>query len=189
MKKKIIAVVFAVVLLLLSLKIYDTYARYTLPEEVYYGVGESFLYNGLKYELKGIEVRDMEELAKEYDVDRENLVIGDEKYEYKFFLATINLTAMDEQKHYDTTEIGLYSKYFSDYAWAYPPMYYLNDECLTSISLEKGETMEYHVLYRLSTNEYTKESLEKLGADDIAVIIFDFENGCVNYMCNNGTVE
>lgn len=188
-KKKIIVIsVVSVLFALLFLKIYDTYRRYTIPEEIYYGIGDSFIYKGLQYELKDIEVCDTDRLVEQYGIVDFSEMNNDE-YEYKYFLATLKLTAMDEQYKYELSDIGMYTKYYSDFAWTYPAMYYLNDEKLNYIELEKGETKEYYVLYRLGTHMYTPETLEKMDENDIAVMIYDVENGCVNFMCKAESIE
>ncbi len=186
---KIIAtLVIAVLFICLFIKIYDTYKTYTLPQENYYSIGESFVYNGLQFELKGIEVCDIEKLVEEYNIE-DFSEMNNDKYQYKYFLATLKLTAMDDAGNYELMDIGMYTKYYSDYDWLYPVMYYLNDEKWSSIEINKGETKEYYVLYRLGTHMYSLETMEKMDEDDIAVMIFDTENGCVNFMSNNGSIE
>ena len=57
MKKRTIIVCVIVMALCIPLfvKIYDTNKRYVLPEEKWLDVGESFEYEGLRYELKDVE--------------------------------------------------------------------------------------------------------------------------------------
>ena len=59
----IVMLVAGVLFIDLLIKIYDTYKTYTLPQENYYSIGESFIYNVLKFELKSIGVCDIEKLV------------------------------------------------------------------------------------------------------------------------------
>ena len=107
------------------------------------------------------------------------------EYQYKYFLVTLRLTATDDAGNYKLSDIGMYTKYFSDYTWMYPEMQYLNDGKLNHMELKKGETKEYYVLYSLGTHMYSLETMKKMDENYSAVLIFDIENGCVNFMSNN----
>ena len=49
-----------------------------------------------------------------------------------------------------------------------------------------GESTEYYMVFKLSTLYYTEEGLEELDDNDIALAVFDVENGRMNYLCKGG---
>lgn len=189
MKRKtiIICVIVMALCIPLFVKIYDTNRRYVLPEEKWLDVGESFEYEGLRYELKDVEVYDTKGLAKRLDMQESSFeqVGALEGEKVKYFLVTLDLTALEEGYLFDLSQLGLYSRYSSAYTAEYDVVLQINDQNVEK-GLKVGESAEYYMVFKLSTLYYTEEGLEELDENDIAMAVFDVENGCMNYLCKGG---
>ncbi len=57
-KKIVLLAIIMVVCISLFVKIYDTNEKYGMPEEKWYGVGQSLEFKGLEYILKDVEILD-----------------------------------------------------------------------------------------------------------------------------------
>ena len=192
MKKRIIIfAIIAVICVCLFIKIYDTNNTYGIPEEKWYGVGEGFEYEGLEYKLKNVEILDENLLAEKFGLDEDFLenenAVGDIKK--KYFLMTLDIRVMNENYMFDFSQIGEYSKYQSSYSGEYSIMLSVNDNKLQSNQLAVGDSVEYYMVLSFNTYYYTEEGLAALSADDVALVIYDYKNECINYMCKGDRID
>ena len=190
-KRIIVLAIIAVICVCLFIKIYDTNNKYGMPEEKWYGVGESFEYEGLEYKLKNVELLEEKHFVEKFGLDEDFFenenAVGDVKK--KYFLMTLDIRVMDENYIFDFSQIGKYSKYQSSYSGEYSIMLSVNDNKLQSNQLVVGDSVEYYMILSFNSNYYTEEGLAALSADDVALVIYDYKNECINYMCKGDRID
>ena len=103
----------------------------------------------------------------------------------KYFFVTLDLTALEEGYLFDLSQLGLYSRYSSAYTAEYGVIFQINDQKVEK-GLKVGESTEYYMVFKLSTLYYTEKGLAELDDNDIAMVMFDIENGRMNYLCKGG---
>ena len=189
MKKKtlIISLIVLSLCLPLFIKVYLTNKTYVSPEENWCDVGEGFEYEGMRYVLKDVEVFDAEQLADRLGIPKDNMAqVGTlAREKVKYFLMTTELTALKEDYVFDLSQMGMYTKYESGYTAEYNIVLNINDSRVEK-GLEVGESTEYYMVFKTSTLYYTEKGLAELDDNDIAMVMFDIENGRMNYLCKGG---
>ena len=195
MNKNKIIIIFIIILMCVCLfvKIYNTNSKYGMPEEKWYGIGENVEYEGLQYTLKDIEVCDIKDLSERFKLDiKENSYEkkGDgEDVAKKYFLVTLDIKALDENYKFDLSQIGQYSKNESSYSAEYLIMFDINKKRPEINRLEKNESIEYYMVLSFSAYYYTPEGLAALSENDVALVIYDYYDECINYMCKGGRLD
>lgn len=190
-KRIVILVIILIAFIPLLLKVYDTYKKYTLPEEKWFGIGEGFEYAGLEYKLKNVEEYSIEKFGEVFGLSADNFIeTGDLKNEtIKYFVMTLDLTAVDENYEYDYSQIGYVSKYTSSYSAEYDIMFKINPKNIEKDKLKVGETAENYLVFKFSTLYYDLDTLNELEAEDIAMGILDYKNGCANFLCKGEPIQ
>ncbi len=180
--KKIIGVLLLVILLVIwGVKIYDTYAKYRIPEDVHYVYGDALDYQGVRYRLNSAEIYDFDEILKVYGLEehRTQLDLDEEELgQQKYVLVKFEITALEENYQIDTSRMYAYNEYdvspvMIDY------MYYMNNGSIIIDDLNIGEPREYLVVFGIWGCYYSEKTFNELDVDDIQINIDDSENGLV----------
>lgn len=184
MKKKILVISMLVLTIFtayISRAAY-VYFKYSNITNNYYGIGDSFEYNGIQFEVESIEMFSFNDALEKYNISNEEInIFGEDtdRLNKQYYFLKMKLTKLKEDIVFYEDEVGCYNKYLSGYYQEPAFSYNLNLKNENLHDKKIGESVEKYFAGSLINYYFAEDTWKKMSYADFNFVIIDYNKGCI----------